>query len=67
MPKVRILTQYCKGCGLCVKVCAGGKLHLSETVDKRGLRVVEARDNPECTGCGNCAAMCPDAAIELDE
>ena len=66
MPRVRILEEYCKGCELCVAVCAKYSLELSHKVNKRGMRVVCVVKN-ECTGCGNCALMCPDAAIEIIE
>jgi len=64
MPSVRIIEEYCKGCGLCVEACKRGVLRLSKRVNRRGLPVVCVLD-VECTGCGNCTLMCPDAAIEL--
>ena len=67
MPKVRVLADYCKGCGLCVDACPKKILYLSEDVDKRGIHVVAVREEIECTGCTNCATMCPDAALEVDE
>lgn len=66
MPEVRILAQYCKGCGLCVKACPKNALQMSRHLDRRGVRVVEVRPDAVCTICGNCAVMCPDAAIEVD-
>lgn len=66
MPNVRVLTQYCKGCGLCVAACPKKTLYLTEELDRRGLHVVAVRREVACTGCANCAAMCPDAAIEID-
>ncbi len=65
MPVIRILEEYCKGCGLCVSVCAKQNLEMSERVNDKGLRVVEVVDQERCTGCLNCALMCPDAAIEI--
>ncbi len=67
MPKVRVLEQYCKGCGLCVEACPRDILYLSEQVNRRGVHVVMLRQEIECTGCTNCAVMCPDAALEVDE
>ena len=67
MPEVRILEDYCKGCGLCVPVCPKKILSLSESVDRRGIHVVQADPDIPCIGCLNCATMCPDAALEIVE
>ena len=67
MPKVRVLPDYCKGCGLCVVACPRKILYLSERVDRRGVHVAAIREKTECTGCASCAIMCPDAALEVDE
>jgi 2-oxoglutarate ferredoxin oxidoreductase subunit delta len=58
--------QYCKGCGLCVRVCPGGKLRLRDEPDRRGVRPVVADSRTNCTGCRQCVIICPDAAIEMD-
>ena len=65
MPEVRVLEQYCKGCGLCVEACPKKILYLSESLDNRGIHVVQVRAVIECTACANCAAMCPDTALEI--
>ena len=67
MPKVRVLAQYCKGCGLCIPACPKNILALADEVDRRGIHIAVVRDDVACTGCLNCATMCPDAAIEVDE
>jgi len=67
MAKVRVVAEYCKGCGLCVPACPKDILYLLDEVDRRGVHVAAARVEIECTGCCNCATMCPDAAIEVDE
>jgi len=65
--KVKVLAEFCKGCGLCVSFCPRNALHLCEEVNDRGVHIVLVRDDVECTGCGNCATMCPDAAIVIEE
>lgn len=67
MYQVRVLVEYCKGCGLCVEACPVEALEFSEQLSV--LAVYPARPNPdvECTGCLSCALMCPDAAIEVVE
>lgn len=66
MPEVRVLEQFCKGCGLCVPVCPKDILTLSDSVDRRGIHVVRVNREVVCTGCRNCVTMCPDAALEVD-
>ena len=67
MPSVRVLVQYCKGCGLCIPACPKNILYISDEVDRRGVHVVAVREDADCTGCLNCVTMCPDAALEVDE
>ena len=67
MPKVRVLAEYCKGCGLCVPVCPKNILAMAETIDHRGVHIVTVNDETDCTGCLQCATMCPDVALEVDE
>ena len=64
---VRLLGEYCKGCGLCVGVCPKRSLVISRHLNSMGYSPVEVREGAECTGCCNCAVMCPDAAIEIVE
>jgi len=65
MPEVRILTEYCKGCGLCVAVCPTEKLVISRTLSPLGVYPAAVRSEVECKLCFNCTVMCPDAAIEI--
>jgi len=66
MPRVRVLEQYCKGCGLCVEACPKNVLCLSERINRRGVHLVVVREEADCTACLNCAVMCPDAALEVE-
>ena len=63
--EIRILESYCKGCGLCVDVCAEGKLRINPQPNKRGFQPAVADPEVECGGCLRCATICPDAAIEI--
>ncbi len=66
MPKVKILTEYCKGCLLCVSVCPKHLLEPADALSEFGIQPVEVVGDPaECTGCMSCVLMCPDAAIEI--
>lgn len=65
MPYIEIETNYCKGCGLCIGVCAKQLLDLAEDIGANGFRTAVITDNEACTGCCYCALICPEAAIEV--
>ena len=54
---IRIDTDKCIGCGLCVKDCVGEHLEL-----KNGKAVVRFG---ACVECGHCFAICPKHAVSL--
>ena len=61
---IRVETEVCKGCELCITACPQDSLGLSQEINSRGFRYVELiQDN--CTGCINCALVCPDSAITV--
>ena len=55
---INIQTKDCKGCGLCVRSCPAGAVHLVG-----GAAVIDA---DACTGCGACMEECPLHAIYSD-
>ena len=63
--EIKILTRYCKGCGLCVEFCEQGKLYLEETPNERGVQPAALKPGVDCTGCLKCATICPDGAAEI--
>ncbi len=65
-PRVEVLTQYCKGCGLCMTVCPNKAIVLSDEVSEDGMRVAVVSEGVACLGCGRCYLMCPDAAIVVE-
>jgi len=65
--QVRVLTQYCKGCALCIAVCPKGALEMDEALTEMGVRPARPKAGVECTGCTLCYQVCPDAAIEIYE
>ncbi len=67
MYQVRVLVEYCKGCGLCVDVCPVEALELSGELSPLAVHAPRQKDEVECTGCLSCTLMCPDAAIEVVE
>jgi 2-oxoglutarate ferredoxin oxidoreductase subunit delta len=61
---VKIESNVCKGCELCIVACPQESLGLSSHINTSGYRYVELiRDN--CTGCINCALVCPEVAITV--
>jgi len=61
--KLIIRKEYCKACGMCIKVCPFGVLAFSKEFNKEGDHFVEQVG--ECRGCGRCYLMCPDTVIEV--
>jgi 2-oxoglutarate ferredoxin oxidoreductase subunit delta len=65
--QVKILTEYCKGCELCVAACPKGILEMSSELTEIGVRPARPKEGAACTGCTLCCQVCPDAAIEIWE
>ena len=67
MAKVSVNREKCKGCGLCVSVCAKGVLALSEKeLNSKGYHPCVVKDADKCIGCTSCYIMCPDWAITVE-
>ncbi|WP_163338908.1 nitroreductase family protein [Desulfopila sp. IMCC35008] len=59
-PEIRINSESCNGCGLCVSVCSDSSLIIeNDTVKRSDVSLFE------CIGCGHCMAICPTGAIEI--
>jgi len=67
MLKVRVLSEYCKGCGLCITVCPVEALEFSDELTAQAVYPPRQKPEVECTGCLSCALICPDAALEIVE
>jgi len=56
---LRIDTDECKGCGLCVEACPPKVIRLSEELNHYGYRTA-TYVGAGCTGCGICFMACPE-------
>ena len=56
---VRLNSEECKGCGLCVGACPPKVLRLSEGLSRYGYHPAEYL-GAGCTGCGICFYCCPE-------
>ncbi|HLO26524.1 MAG TPA: aldo/keto reductase [Geobacteraceae bacterium] len=55
--RLKIMEQFCKGCGMCVEICGSDALSLVD-----GKAVVDASS---CILCGYCGAACPEFMIRV--
>jgi len=63
---VEIATIRCKGCGLCIEVCAPRALAPGTgAVNGLGYHPVELVDPAACTSCAKCARVCPEAGLTI--
>jgi 2-oxoglutarate ferredoxin oxidoreductase subunit delta len=56
--KIVITPRYCKGCGICVKLCPKSVLEI------KSFKATVARVE-DCIDCMQCELRCPDFAIEV--
>ena len=62
-PRIVIVEDLCKGCGICVEFCPVKILKMSSKMTKKGIYPPEAIDAARCTDCRICQYYCPDLAI----
>lgn len=60
MFKIKICTDQCIGCGLCISDCLTHDIELRE--DKKAAPL-----NQNCFKCGHCIAICPQNAVSLED
>jgi len=56
---IRVDTDECKGCGLCMEACPPKVISLSERLNHYGYRTATYAGTG-CTGCGICFFACPE-------
>lgn len=65
MPQVKIDSEVCKGCELCVQACPQQIIKMADKINTKGYFYAEVFEQPRCIGCMLCAIICPDVAIEV--
>lgn len=59
-------TEWCKGCGYCVKFCPKGAVQIGQELNRAGFCHV-VLDESKCISCGVCRLMCPDCVFQFAE
>jgi 2-oxoglutarate ferredoxin oxidoreductase subunit delta len=60
---IKVETEWCKGCGVCIDCCPVAALVLSKEMNKKGYFPPEMKPNNKCNDCRLCELICPDLAI----
>jgi len=65
--RIRVNTETCKGCALCVKRCPMDALQLKASSEaKNEVGKAAVLDSDLCIGCGVCAHKCPTQSLVLE-
>ena len=64
---VRINTERCKGCGICIEFCPKQVLERSGPFNAKGYYPPEVKAGAWCVNCHFCEVLCPDFAIHSTE
>jgi 2-oxoglutarate ferredoxin oxidoreductase subunit delta len=64
MARIKVKTDRCKGCYLCIANCPNGLIKVSPKLNIKGVKAIFFSGG-KCTGCAMCVAVCPDGVIEV--
>jgi len=68
MPKMTVISERCKGCGLCQPACPKKIVAIQKDKrNKKGYFYAVCMDDSACISCAMCAVMCPDCAIVVEK
>jgi 2-oxoglutarate ferredoxin oxidoreductase subunit delta len=65
VPTIKINSEKCKGCGLCIEACLKQCISFSKQFNKVGYYWAVFSKENTCVGCGFCYMVCPDVCIEV--
>ncbi|MGN1481563.1 4Fe-4S dicluster domain-containing protein [Porcipelethomonas sp.] len=66
MLKMTVLSDKCKGCGLCTTACPKKIVVIQkDNRNSKGYFTAQCIDQDSCVSCAMCAMICPDCAIEI--
>lgn len=57
--------ELCKGCRICIELCAKDVFTISEQINQRGYLVPVPTHLAQCTSCLLCELICPELAVIL--
>lgn len=60
---VHVITEECKGCGLCISFCPRGVLQFSADSNSKGHHYPKLVKEGQCANCLLCYLICSDFAI----
>jgi len=67
MGRIKINSEGCKGCGVCIQACPRGVLEFSPETNLKGLHPARVANEAACTGYGICVLVCPDVVITHED
>ena len=66
MIKMEVLSDKCKGCGLCTTACPKKIVVIQKDArNSKGYFTAACIDQEACVSCAMCALICPDCAIKV--
>ena len=62
---IKVDTEACKGCELCIKACPKDVLAIGVNVNSKGYFFTHMANPEKCIGCAMCYTVCPDSCITV--
>lgn len=64
---IKIDSELCKGCDLCIESCPRHVYQKSSKENKKGVYLPFPENEEKCNKCHLCELMCPDQAITVED